>query len=301
MYTNKTPVGAYRGAGRPEATYLVERIVDVVADELKLDPADVRRKNFIRPDEFPYKTPMGTSYDTGDYVPALDRLLAMAGYDELRRKQAASRGDPSKPLIGIGISGYLEICAFGPWESATVRVEKSGKVTLAGRHLAARSGPRDAVPPDRRRPARHPVGRHSRRCSTTPLVVPTGIGTFGSRSAAIGGSAVLGASERVRDKVIRLAADALEAAPEDVEIEPRPDQRARRARSFDDARRPRRRAPTTARSPTATSPAWKPIASSSPRARRSRSACTWPSSRSIATRARCDWCATWRWTTAGAC
>ncbi|MBV9578627.1 MAG: xanthine dehydrogenase family protein molybdopterin-binding subunit, partial [Chloroflexi bacterium] len=130
VYTNKTPVGAYRGAGRPEATYLVERIVDVVADTLRLDPAEVRRKNFLRPEEFPYKTPMGTSYDTGDYAPALDRVLDMAGYADLRRQQAAWRDDPSQPLIGIGISGYLEICAFGPWESATVRVEKSGKVTL---------------------------------------------------------------------------------------------------------------------------------------------------------------------------
>jgi carbon-monoxide dehydrogenase large subunit len=218
VYTSKTPVGAYRGAGRPEATYLVERIVDVVADELKLDPVDVRRKNFLRPDEFPYTTPMGTSYDTGDYAPALERVLDMAGYAELRRKQAAWRDDPDKPLIGIGISGYLEICAFGPWESATVRVEKSGKVTLLagtsphgqGHMTPFRQIVADqlGVPLDDIRVLFNDTGR-----------VPTGIGTFGSRSAAIGGSAVLGASERVRDKVIRLAADALEAAPDDVQIE----------------------------------------------------------------------------------
>jgi len=219
VYTSKTPVGAYRGAGRPEATYLVERIVDVVADELKLDPIEVRRKNFIRPEEFPYKTPMGTSYDTGDYVPALDRLLAMAGYDELRRKQVASRGDPGKPLTGIGISGYLEICAFGPWESATVRVEKSGKVTL----LAGTSPHGQGHMTPFRQIVADQLGiplDDIRVLFNDTARVPTGIGTFGSRSAAIGGSAVLGASERVRDKVIRLAADALEASPEDVEIEP---------------------------------------------------------------------------------
>jgi carbon-monoxide dehydrogenase large subunit len=218
VYTSKTPVGAYRGAGRPEATYLVERIVDVVADELDLDPAEVRRKNFIRPDEFPYTTPMGTSYDTGDYEPAIDRLLTMAGYPHLRRKQADARNDLSKPLIGIGISGYLEICAFGPWESATVRVEKSGTVTL----LAGTSPHGQGHVTPFRQIVADQLGvplEDIRVLFNDTARVPTGVGTFGSRSAAIGGSAVLGASERVREKVIRLAADALEAAPDDVEIE----------------------------------------------------------------------------------
>src|SRR5918911_3734169 len=106
VYTNKTPVGAYRGAGRPEATYLMERIVDVVADELRLDPAEVRRKNFIPPEAFPYTTPLDQSYDSGNYAPALDRLLAMADYQSLRREQAAARQDRRRPLIGIGLSAY---------------------------------------------------------------------------------------------------------------------------------------------------------------------------------------------------
>jgi carbon-monoxide dehydrogenase large subunit len=217
VYTSKTPVGAYRGAGRPEATYLLERIIDVVADELGLDPADVRRKNFLRPDEFPYSTPMGTSYDTGDYAPALSRVLAMADYDQLRRTQAAARTDPSQPLIGIGISGYLEICAFGPWESATVRVEKSGKVTL----LAGTSPHGQGHMTPFRQIVADQLGvplEDIRVLFNDTARVPTGVGTFGSRSAAVGGSAVLGASERVREKVIRLAAEALEAAPDDVEI-----------------------------------------------------------------------------------
>jgi carbon-monoxide dehydrogenase large subunit len=217
VYTNKTPVGAYRGAGRPEATFLVERIVDVVAAALDLDPAAVRRTNFIPTDAFPYVTPIGTSYDTGDYAPALDKLLAMAGYGDLRARQTAVRADATRPLVGIGLSGYLEICAFGPWESATVRVERTGKITLLagtsphgqGHVTPFRQIVADqlGVPLDDIRVLFNDTGR-----------VPTGVGTFGSRSAAIGGSAVLGAAERVRDKVIRIAADALEAAPEDVEI-----------------------------------------------------------------------------------
>ena len=217
VYTNKTPVGAYRGAGRPEATYLIERIVDVVADQLQLDPADVRRKNFIPTEQFPYKTPIGTSYDTGNYSPALDRLLAMSDYAALRRQQAAWRNDTTKPLLGIGISGYLEICAFGPWESATVRVERSGKVTL----LAGTSPHGQGHVTPFRQIVADQLGvklQDIRVLFNDTSIVPTGVGTFGSRSAAVGGSAVLGASERVRDKVIRLAADYLEAAPADVEI-----------------------------------------------------------------------------------
>ena len=217
VYTNKVPVGAYRGAGRPEATYLVERIVDVVADELGLDAAEVRRKNFIAPEEFPYKTPLGTSYDTGEYDPALKKLLDMAGYEELRRKQAAWRDDRTRPLLGIGISGYLEICAFGPWESATVRVEPTGKVTL----LAGTSPHGQGHVTPFRQIVADQLGvplEDIRVLFNDTARVATGVGTFGSRSAAVGGSAVLGASERVREKVIRIAADALEASPSDVEI-----------------------------------------------------------------------------------
>jgi carbon-monoxide dehydrogenase large subunit len=219
VFTNKTPVGAYRGAGRPEATYLMERIVDAVAHELELDPAAVRRKNFIPTVDFPYKTPLGTSYDTGDYDPALDRLLAMAGYEDLRRQQAAARTDSTKPLMGIGISGYLEICAFGPWESATVRVDASGKVTvLAGTspHGQGHVTPFSQIVADQLGVPLSDI----RVVFNDTSIVPTGVGTFGSRSAAVGGSAVLGASERVREKIIRIAADALEASISDVEITP---------------------------------------------------------------------------------
>jgi carbon-monoxide dehydrogenase large subunit len=217
VFTNKTPVGAYRGAGRPEATYLIERIIDVVASHLKLDPTTVRRKNFILPDQFPYTTPMGTSYDTGNYNPALDRLLAMAGYDSLRREQAEKRARGE--VMGIGLSAYLEICAFGPWESATVRVDSGGKVTvLAGTspHGQGHVTPFSQIVADQLGVPLQDI----RVLFNDTSIVATGVGTFGSRSAAIGGSAVLGAAERVRDKVIRIAADALEASPGDIEITP---------------------------------------------------------------------------------
>jgi carbon-monoxide dehydrogenase large subunit len=162
---------------------------------------------------------MDTSYDTGDYGPALDKLLEMADYRGLRQRQAEAREDPSQPLIGIGLSGYLEICAFGPWESATVRVEPTGKVTvLAGTspHGQGHMTPFRQIVADQ---LGVPLEDISVRFNDT-AIVPTGVGTFGSRSAAVGGSAVLGASERVRDKVIRIAADALESSVDDIEIEP---------------------------------------------------------------------------------
>jgi aerobic carbon-monoxide dehydrogenase large subunit len=219
VFTNKTPVGAYRGAGRPEATFLVERIMDTVAHELGLDPAEVRRKNYIPPEAFPYKTPLGTPYDSGNYEPALDKLLQEADYAGLRRTQAEWRDDPGKPLIGIGLSSYLEICGFGPWESATVRVEPSGKVTVlsgSAPHGQGHMTPFAQIVADQ---LGVPLDHIAVRFNDT-AVVPTGVGTFGSRSAALGGSAVLGASERVRDKAVRIAAEMLEAAVEDIEVAP---------------------------------------------------------------------------------
>src|SRR5882672_637574 len=135
-FTNKMSTDAYRGAGRPEATYVVERAVDIVADELGIDPTEVRRKNFPNPDEFPFKTATGLFYDSGNYEAALDKALGISGYEKLRADQAKARADGR--LLGIGISTYVEICALGPsqampaggWESATVRIEPTCKVTV---------------------------------------------------------------------------------------------------------------------------------------------------------------------------
>jgi carbon-monoxide dehydrogenase large subunit len=136
VFTNTAPVDAYRGAGRPEATYVVERALDLVARELGLDPVEARRRNFPRPDEFPFQTATGLFYDSGDYEGALAKALANAGYEELRAEQ--ERGRAAGRLIGIGVSTYVEICALGPsqampaggWESATVRIEPTGAVTV---------------------------------------------------------------------------------------------------------------------------------------------------------------------------
>src|SRR2546425_3432634 len=136
VFTNKMATDAYRGAGRPEATYVVERIMDLVASELKMDPVEVRRKNFPKSDEFPFHTATGLDYDSGNYEAALDKALDLSGYQKLREEQKQARANGK--LIGIGMSSYVEICALGPsqampaggWESATVRIEPTGKVTI---------------------------------------------------------------------------------------------------------------------------------------------------------------------------
>jgi carbon-monoxide dehydrogenase large subunit len=136
VFTNKMATDAYRGAGRPEATYVVERALDLVAADLNADPAEVRRKNFPGKDEFPFHTATGLDYDSGDYEAALDKAQEIVGYTQLREEQKKARAEGK--LIGIGVSTYVEICALGPsaampaggWESATVRIEPTGKVTV---------------------------------------------------------------------------------------------------------------------------------------------------------------------------
>ncbi|HET7035894.1 MAG TPA: xanthine dehydrogenase family protein molybdopterin-binding subunit, partial [Thermomicrobiaceae bacterium] len=128
VLTNTTEIGAYRGAGRPEAAFYIERVIDLVADACKLDPAEVRRVNFIQPNQFPYKTVTGANYDSGDYEKALDKALKNVNYKQLRQEQADARQQGR--YIGIGLSSYVEICGFGPFDSAIVRVERSGAVTV---------------------------------------------------------------------------------------------------------------------------------------------------------------------------
>jgi carbon-monoxide dehydrogenase large subunit len=216
VFTNKTPIGAYRGAGRPEATYLLECMMEKVADELGLDPAEVRRKNFIAPDAFPYKTPLGSVYDSGEYATALDRALEMVGYQQLRQEQAEAFKQGR--LTGIGLSSCLEICSFGPWESATVRVEPSGKVTVhtgTSPHGQGNETTFAQIAADLLGVEPEDVVVHHGDTAKTQ----TGIGTFGSRSAAVGGSAVLLAGQTVREKIIRIAAHLMEASVEDVSLE----------------------------------------------------------------------------------
>jgi carbon-monoxide dehydrogenase large subunit len=215
VLTNKTPVGAYRGAGRPEATYLLECAIDKVAHELGLDPAEVRRINFIPPDKFPYKTPFGANYDTGEYVKALDKALEVADYARLREEQKQARAEGR--IVGIGVGAYVEICGFGPWESATVRVEASGKVMVHTGTSPHGQGTETAMAQ---------IVGDSLGVGIDDVVVlhgdtamtQTGVGTFGSRGAAVGGGAMAVAVEQVQAKAKRIAAEALEVSLEDIEI-----------------------------------------------------------------------------------
>ena len=148
VFTNKTPTDAYRGAGRPEATYVIERIMDELANELGMEPLDLRRKNWIERDEFPYTTVAGLEYDSGDYEKATARATELLGYDDLRREQQARRDRNDPVQIGIGVSTYTEMCGLAPsrwlgregyiaggWEAATVRVLPLGKVeVVTGTH-----------------------------------------------------------------------------------------------------------------------------------------------------------------------
>src|SRR5215813_13298846 len=129
VFTNTTPVAAYRGAGRPEAAYYLERLVDCIAAELGKPPEEIRRKNFIPPAAFPYAAPTGQRYDSGEYDKALTRALQIARYDALRTEQRERLEKKDRRLLGIGMACYVEMCGFGPFESAIVRVEPSGTVS----------------------------------------------------------------------------------------------------------------------------------------------------------------------------
>ena len=217
VFTNTIAVAAYRGAGRPEAIYYIERAIDMVADELGLDPAAVRRRNYLQPEQFPYKTPTGSTYDTGDYATNLSTALETAKYDALRAEQGERRANGSDKLLGIGLATYVEMCGFGPYESGQVRVEPSGTVTVytgtsphgQGLQTTFAQIVADEIGADYDKV----IVRHGDTSSQ-----PVGVGTFGSRSLAIGGSAIVRSAGVVRDKAIRIAAHMLEAAPGDIEF-----------------------------------------------------------------------------------
>jgi carbon-monoxide dehydrogenase large subunit len=214
--TNTTPIGAYRGAGRPEATALLERAMDMLAVELGMDPAEVRRHNFIPPEDFPVTTAGGASYDSGEYRRALERAVELAGYEELRAEQRRRREAGERRVLGIGLSSYVEITAVGsPTEFGSVEANADGEfVVLAGTHSHGQ-GHETAyaqivadtldVPVDSVRVIEGDTG-----------LIPRGDGTAGSRSLQLAGSAVLEASRALLERARKLAADVLEASPDDV-------------------------------------------------------------------------------------
>src|ERR1041385_2557387 len=210
-FTNKMATDAYRGAGRPEAPYVVERALDLVAANLKMDPADVRRKNFPSANEFPFHTATGLDYDSGNYEGALDKAQSIADYAKLRADQKTARAEGR--LVGIGISTYVEICALGPsqampaggWESATVRIEPTGKVTV----LTGASPHGQGQETSFAQIAADELGVDLNDVTVIhgdTGVVQYGIGTFGSRATAVGGTAVLIAIQKLKEKAAKIAA-----------------------------------------------------------------------------------------------
>jgi carbon-monoxide dehydrogenase large subunit len=215
VYTNTAPTGPYRGSGRPVGVYLIERVIDEAARVTGLDPVEIRRRNLIPPDAFPYRTAFGTAYDSGNYAAALDRVVELADYHGLRRKQteARERGE----IVGIGVAAYVESTNVLGWESGLVRVERSGKVTAitgSSPHGQGHETTFAQIIADYLGVAYDDVVvRHG-----DTLGAPQAVGTFGSRSAGLGGSALARAATEVRDKARRLAAKLLEASPEDLQL-----------------------------------------------------------------------------------
>lgn len=223
-FTNKMATDAYRGAGRPEATYVVERALDLVALKLGMDAAEVRRRNFPAAAEFPFHTATGLDYDSGDYEAALDKAQKIVGYADLRAEQKKARDEGR--LVGIGVSTYVEICALGPsqampaggWESATVRIEPTGKVTVmtgASPHGQGQETSFAQIAADE-------LGVDLNDVTVIhgdTAIVQYGIGTFGSRATAVGGTAVLVAIQKLKEKANKIAAHLLQAEADRVTFE----------------------------------------------------------------------------------
>ncbi len=214
--TNTTSTGAYRGAGRPEATALLERIVDMAADELGIDPVEIRRKNLLPPEAFPLTTVTGANYDVGEYAKALDEAVRVAGYDELRREQAVRRERGDGKQLGIGVSTYVEVTAGGLFqEYGAVEIHPDGTVTATVGTSAHGQGHETAfamIVADLLGVPMEAV----RIVQSDTALVPRGTGTMGSRSLQTAGSAVYRASEVVLDKAKTLAAHLLEANVDDI-------------------------------------------------------------------------------------
>ena len=228
VFTNTVPVDAYRGAGRPEGSYQLERVVDRAARELGIDPAELRRRNFVKPEEFPYQTPLAVVYDSGNYHATLDKLLEISDHAGLakRRAEAKSRGR----LRGFGFSTWVECCGLAPsqligalgaraglYEAATVRVNPTGGITVFTGTHAHGQGHETAF-------AQIVADRLGIDESLIEVVhgdtarVPFGMGTYGSRSGAVGGAAILKATDKVIEKAKKFAAHLMEAAEADLEL-----------------------------------------------------------------------------------
>jgi carbon-monoxide dehydrogenase large subunit len=224
--TNTVPVDAYRGAGRPEASYVLERLVDIAARDLKMDPIELRRKNFIQPHEFPYQTPVALLYDSGDYDKLFDKAVEVSNYSELLRQRDAARA--AGKIVGVGVSGCIEASGLGPskvvislgagvglWESGSIRVHPTGKVSVFTGSHAHGQGHETTFAQIVADELGIPIGDVEIIHGDTGRT-PFGLGSYGSRSASVGGSALVRSAEKIRSKLIKMAAFQLEAAEEDV-------------------------------------------------------------------------------------
>ncbi len=231
VFSTKTPTDAYRGAGRPEATFAIERIVDELAVELGMDPMQLRRKNWITHEEFPFTTVTGLTYDSGNYEVATDRALELIGWDELAKEREQRRASKDPVQLGLGISTYTEMCGWAPsrllgalkyagggWEHASVRVLPTGKVeviTGTSPHGQGHETAWSQIVADR---LGVPFDDVEILHGDTQFS-PKGWDTYGSRSVAVGAIAVSNAAERVVEKARRIAAHMLEASEDDIEFD----------------------------------------------------------------------------------
>lgn len=227
--THTVPVDAYRGAGRPEASFMLERLVDIAARDLGMDPIELRRKNFIQPDEFPYETPVAMIYDSGNYDALFDKAVEVSNYTELLRQRDAARAEGR--IVGVGVAGCIEASGPAPsqvavglgagvglWESGSIRVHPTGKVSVfTGSHTHGQGHETafaQIVSDELGIPIEDVEVIHGDTGRT-----PFGLGTYGSRSASVGGTALVKSAEKIRTKLIKLAAHQLEAAEEDMEYD----------------------------------------------------------------------------------
>lgn len=228
VFTNRTPTDAYRGAGRPEATFMIERVMDLVARETGVDPVEVRRKNFVRAEDQPFTTILGLTYDSGDYTVTLDKALQIAGYDKLRKEQAEKRKQGK--YLGIGLSTYIEICGLGPaaptqaatgvslWGMSVVNVHFTGKATVIIGSSPHGQGHETTYAQVASQVLGIPVEDIDVVHGDT-AIGPMGMDTYGSRSTALDGNAVHISAMKVQEKAKKIAAHLLEAAEGDIVYE----------------------------------------------------------------------------------
>ena len=218
--TNTTPTGPFRGAGRPEATQTIERAMDMWADELGMDPAEVRRLNFIQPEDFPFTTASGATYDIGDYEGALDKALETVGYDELRAEQKRRRESGDSTELGVGISVYVEVTnGLSESEHGAVHITADGEAILRTGSFSHGQGHETTFAMIVAERLGIPVENVTVIKGDTDQVA-RGTGTYGSKSTQIGGAAAGQASEELVEKARRLVADLIEAAPDDIVLDP---------------------------------------------------------------------------------